>query len=276
MKYTSTRRIENDVKNLLSNYFAANKLDDSIFPRVIRTCVGDMGLAVLPTKYAAVQIKNCEGALPDDFFKVCRVEASRSRRLVAMDGSIKTESRYDFEINLCETVLDTCTDECGNSFKMLQHVGYDVYEWQEFTNLFPSEKCRQFYSSDFVYPKKAEGEFEIVDDQFGKIIKTTIPDGVVYIEYLGLLETETEFYVPDHTTIENWIFRAIIKECFQKLYYAGEEVAQRLSEAKNEAAIATETARQFYSRSSRKGYYRMAHALASRMKSHTDWLNTKR
>ena len=277
MKYTSTKRVENDVKNMLSNYFAANKLDDSIFPRVIRTCVAEMGLMVLPTKYAAVQIKNCEGVLPADFYRVCRVEASRRKRIVAMDGNIRTEQKYSFELNLCETVHDSCTDECGNAFKMVQHVGYDVYEWHEFTALFPSEKCKKLCSSDFVYPeRRKENEFEIIDDDFGKVIRTTMADGVVYVEYLGVLESETEFYVPDHPTIENWLYRVLIKECFQKLYYSGDDVVQRLSEAKSEAHVATETARQFYSRSGRKGYYRMAQALASRMQNHTNWLNTKR
>lgn len=277
LTYISTERAENDAQNTLASFFGSNRVDTSIFPRIIRTCISKMGMVVLPEKEAVVYLDKCKADLPDDFFKIKSAQVCQSHRVVDVDQTYDIVKRDEIVLNACETVLDVCHDECGNAFKITQHIGYGVYEWSDFLTLYPSERCKEHCSSDCLFKKQGTSlEFRIEESCGKKQIVTSFVEGPVVVRYIGTLESESTFFIPDHPIIENYIYKALVAEAMKHMFYQGHDVAQKMAFANQEFSIAQEEARQIWTRSGRKGYYSMGKVLADRYKKQSDFLTPMR
>lgn len=274
MNYIDSSVIVDDLKNSLSSYFASNKVDESILPRVIRRCVGQMGLKILPEKSVIVELENYKTELPEDFNKAILVLLC-SGRAKYVKNALKSEleQRIVTELNLCESQFDVCTDECGNMTKLIQKTKWDRFEYDEFTMLCPSKDTKPYCAEGcFNFRSRAQNAFEISEKGDKKFLMSTEPCGFVYVEYIAELEHEEGFLIPNNETIKTWIHQELLKECFKYMWNNGEEVMQRMQYADKEVVVWEERARQIYQRSEMKDYYNMKARLQRRFSAMENWM----
>ena len=277
MNYIHTDEIINEVKNRFPTYFASNKVDGCIFPSVLSSSIGKMRLRIYPEKKAMVHIDKCKGELPVDFKSVCLAVACNSKvEWHPTSLATKTEERIVCELNLCETVCDVCTNDCGNMYKIIQKIDFKKFEYQDYELLRPSKNCVHHCASGSPnFMSKSTDEFEVKKTGRGWEMLTNFDEGVVYLEYLGELYLEDGFMVPDNETIREWIFAELRKETYSYLWDNGEEVKTKLDEAKQELHLKKEQARQIWTRQEVSTYYNIANILQRRYKNHENWISHK-
>jgi hypothetical protein len=280
VNYISSDEIVNDVKNRMQTYFASNRVDESILPRVLRKCVGQMGLKIYPPKRAVLDVCNYKADLPEGF-KFMTLAMMCSGRSVYVKNPFKVRQGQV----VCETACEyTCatninaynkfcamTDECGNILRLVETTEFDRFETNEFSVLKASAGCKPYCTNGCLnFHTKCSYEFDIKESsqsKSGKILQTNFCDGRVYIEYLSDLEYEDYFDIPDNETVKDWIFEECRREIYTYLWDNGEEVMQRMQHSERELFIKQERARQVYSRRSVQEHYDTTNRLVRRFKS---------
>ena len=275
MNYIDSNTIVDDVKNSLSSYFSSNKVDESILPRVIRRCVGQMGLKIRPVKSTVLELHKFKADLPEDFNKVTMAMLCTGRaKYVRNPLKWEAEQKIVTELNLCETACSVCTDDCGRMTKIIQKTEWDLYEYDEFTVLKPSPSSRPYCDNGcFNLRSNSSYGFEVKEQGNKKVLMTTEQDGLLYIEYLSELEGEDGFMVPDNEAVKTWIYNELRKECFKYMWDNGEDVMQRMQHAEREVVIWEERARQVYQRNEVSDYYNMAQRLLNRYNAMEAWMS---
>ena len=221
LKYIKSEELINEVKNQLSYWFDSNMLDESTLYARIRYCLSKMGMNILPRKIDIIEINNYRGNLPNDFQYLCMALACREEfayKHSRFDNIVYLKEEKVCEVNLCESKCNMILDNCGNIFKITQSFEKKPikYKWTEFEVLKIANKSRPKCIKDcFNFTKKGENEIEIKE----KEIITTFCDGLIYIEYMALLEEENEYLIPDNETIKEWIKADMVEQCFKTLYY---------------------------------------------------------
>ena len=261
----------------MSTYFASNKVDDSIFPRVIRNCVGKMGLKIYPQKREVLTVCDFKAVLPEGFKKLI-LAILCSNKEVYLPNILKSsiDQKVLVEVPLCD---DYCihTDDCGNMTRLVQKFEFDRFSYDKFELLKPSKSTYPLCTSTcFNLTSKSKGEFEIKDTPQGKVLQTNVCDGEIYIEYVGELEMEDGFMVPDNEYIKDWIFEELRREAYTYMWDNGEDVMQRMQHSERELNTKQANARQIYTRIEVSEYYKMANKLASRFGAHERWLSNER
>lgn len=262
MKYIDSEIIVNDVKNRMAAYFASNKVDESIFPRVIRRCVGQMGLKILPEKRGVVHLKNYKAELPEGLRQITLVMmCERGHEYV------KDNLRSGTQVQVIEIgdKCNVCLDECGNTIKLVYEDVYQKMTYEHFNLLKPSKGAISHCANNCLNRRsRCSEEFDVSENRGVKTITTTIPEGPLYIEYLSDLEGEDGFMIPDNETVKDWIFEELRREAYTAMYDNGEDVLQRMQHSERELNIKQERARQIYTRREVHEYYSMANRLAHR------------
>jgi len=288
MDYIPSDEIINRVKNSLGSYFAANKLDESIFPPVIRRCLGHMGLKILPPKRAVVPVVDYRGKLPSDFKKLTLALWCGSSTTVYEKNGLKwrahqkvvkvhteIQPHHNGVVTTCHPVCcEAFVDSCGNVTKIVQETEYDAFEYSSFVPMKPSKATAPLCDkSCFNLSLPAQTPYSIEVKQvrptsltFGSHYEavTTEQEGVIYIEYLADVESDEGFEIPDNPTVTEWIYQELLVESFTYLYNNGEDVLQRKRDAERLLAVWEQRAQQVYKRSEISDYYDTAKHLASR------------
>lgn len=286
--YISSEAIVDDVKNRMSRYFTSGKVDESILPRVIRKCVGQMGLRIYPEKRAVLELSNYRAALPEGFKSLVVAMLCHGRSVYVKND---TKSRHDQLVcevpcqTLCSTLcaqtdIDAygkhcaMTDDCGNLLRLVQTTEYDRFETSEFTILRAAGMSKDLCANDCLNLRsKNKYEFEIKEGPRGPVLQANICDGKIYIEYLSDIEHEDHFEIPDKESVKDWIFEECRKEIYTYLWDNGEDVMQRMQHSERECAIKQERARMVYSQRGVQERYDTANRLVNRFKAMERWLS---
>ena len=266
MQYIHSDEIVNDVKNRLGTYFSVGKVDESIFPRVLRRCVGYMGMRVMPEKRTVVQLIDYKAQLPDDFNQVLMaLLCSNKTKYIQNPFFRNTEIQVLGEFVTYDGTCNVCADDCGNIVKIVEHTQFDQFESTEFDILRPSRASRPYCSSDcFNFKSNCQDEFEIKEDRHGKVLHSTVAEGLIYLEYRGDLENEVGFMVPDQESVKNWIFEELRLEIYTYLWDNGEDVQQKMVDARNTTKLAHNRAEDVYRRPEIKDFYNAVNRLIHR------------
>jgi len=232
-KYIQANVIINEVKNTLSSYFDQGTLDESIMYPKIMWCLGKMGLKVYPQKSDVVQLNGKQGKLPLDFYKLnyaigCgQFDTWEDTNGINQFTPHITEKRI-YEIPICKSQMDYCTNECGETYEVIQSFEQLKFRYYDFFNVRVTSSNE--YCSN-ACPNLISNESNEVAIRNGFVF--TNFNGSVHIDYLAKMETlDGDILLPDYPQITEWIKAVIIEECFRKLFYNGENaVAQRLSSA---------------------------------------------
>ena len=214
-KYIKSDVIVNEVKNLLSSYFDQGTLDESILYPKIRWCLDKMGMKVHPYKTAMIGISNKQGKLPLDFYKLnYAIGCGESEVWEDMNGLDQfvpriTEKRI-YDVPACKSKFDYCTNECGETYEILQSFEQVKYRYW---NFFEVKVSSSKESCSDNCPNINYGCQNDIAIRNGHVY--TNFNGNVYIDYLG--------------TMEDIDGDLLLVECLLKLFYNGENnVAQRL------------------------------------------------
>ena len=274
IQYIDSDVIVNDVKNRMGSYFNSNKVDDSIFPRILRKCVGYMGLKVYPEKKAFLVVSGSKALLPKDFKRLSLALACYSGTRYLQDPrQVHTQEQIICDWNDCDLPTEVWQDCDGNMFKIVQTINLDKFEFREFEVLRPSRGS--FPGCDkncFNLGSRSSNEFELRERNGQWEMLTNFENGQIYVEYFADLEQEFGFKIPDNEKVKDWIFEELRKEVYSYLYDNGEDVMQRLNESKQELVIKHAIAQEIYNRREVSEYYNTANRLARRYSAMEKWI----
>lgn len=261
--YIEAQELVKEVKNELSPWFEKGALDESYLYPAIRSCLGKMGLRILPVKKDVVKVDNYQAELPCDFYKLATAIGCGMEQWKDFDYlTTNLEEHIVTELQTCKTACDYCSDDCGNLYGIKQYFNsYAV----EFTDLFPlsvSNDARPYCISDCFKFQGAKDEITIKN---GKIY-TNFKVGSIYLEYLTNVEADSgDLLIPDNETIKDWIKDEMFFVCFRKLYRNQDgDVERRYQDAKQQVAISQVNAMNIYRHWTVRDYFDLRKLLYSR------------
>lgn len=248
--FITAQDILNEVKNDLRVYFERNVVDDSHLYPVIRECLSKMGSKIYPVNNTVIYIENYQGKLPDDFYKL--VLAIGCFEYVVQSTPNTNPQLYDVSEPQLEDFLiskpsETCLDECGENFYVIQRFETFDVKFTDFIPLSISNSSIPYCSNNCFNPiGMSQNQIDITN----KKISTGFPQGFIYIDYLQKLESEDvdgkDLLIPDFARIREWIKAACVKKIFQVIYWNNEaDVQQRYIDSKNELSVLEQNARSF-------------------------------
>lgn len=248
--FITAQDILNEVKNDLRVYFERNVVDDSHLYPVIRECLSKMGSKIYPVNNTVIYIENYQGKLPDDFYKL--VLAIGCFEYVIQSTPNTNPQLYDVSESQLEDFLiskpsETCLDECGENFYVIQRFETFDVKFTDFIPLSVSTSSIPYCSNNCFNPiGMSQNQIDITN----KKISTGFSQGFIYMDYLQKLESEDvdgkDLLIPDFARIREWIKAACVKKIFQVIYWNNEaDVQQRYIDSKNELSVLEQNARSF-------------------------------
>lgn len=264
MKYINSNIIKAEVKEKLKIFFEANKVDDSLFYPVFNLCMSKFRHEVYPTKALVLEVRNKEAVLPSDFKSLACALACYSGETIELSDPF-TINTYDAPTctnNLSNSTCNVCTDDVGSMLNIYQKFSTHTVNWTNFDLLCPTKSTMPVCAEGcFNFKSKSENEIDIRN---GKMY-TSFKEGLVYIEYLADLESNSNFEFPYNATIIEWIKAECIHEIFQTLYYNGEtDIERRYRDSKNDVAIKYTNAFRIINTTEYQESYKLANLLINR------------
>lgn len=284
IRYIDAQDIIDDVKNTLSHYFSAGKLDMSIYPRVIRSMVQRMARRrgkISPIKSTVIELSDYQAVLPEDFDRiVLAMMCDAGKVYIKNPTKWSVDQKIVTELNLCEGKYSVCTDSCGRMTKLIENREYDPFLYEEFVVMTPAMTPNMSWCDkncfNFNKGRADRWSFEITESRGRRVFSSTEESGKVYIEYRSNLEQEDGFMVPDVPQIRDWIYAALIVESLRYLWYRGEEVQGRLQLAERDLYVKKEEADIIIAMPEVYELYDMAHTLSNRFKAMEEWVGVDR
>lgn len=207
----------------------------------------DLGLRIHTTKNAVLEISNKKARLPDDFY-VLDYAILCTKTYKYKLGMPSGTHREDIKIecsscdpcpptedhsadpcyvppqNNCCMCDKTYTNECGETFMVVQKKGFDVTVFEEFEQI--RFKMGSKVNKNCCLPG-------IPDKRVGEIknnhIYTNLDNGNIFIVYQGALEDdEGNLLVLDHPLANEYYEYALKQRILENLYMNGEDVFQKL------------------------------------------------
>ena len=265
-KFIDSEEIISEVRDFLSSYFDQGVLDESFFYRRIKTCLERMGIRIMPIKKELINIKNYEGSLPSDIYKI-------NLAMICLNKSewIKTETGYyDKLIKRVEVPSeDSCfPTKVKNCYQMNHYAEYQTHTWTESHMLTPFEKSMMCTSSCWQDSKQSAYSFRISN---GKIILgEPLKEGQLFIEYLASLDSGTSLSIPDKSEIIEWIKAELYWVSFEKMYSNGEnDSLQRMQYWKREATTKELRAMDEWKKITKEDLFDLKKSLSSQFKTFT-------
>lgn len=262
LQYIEASEIIREVKNELFTYFDRGILDESFLYPIIRTCLSQMGLRILPTKSEVVKVEDFKADLPCDFYKAIMMVGCGLEEIRDVDYTNAKFEEYEVtDLNICEQRCDYCEDECGNLYGIKQY--YNTFS-ATYTELYPlSIKDSKPYCLDSCFQYVGRGNEVTIKN--GKIY-SNFREGHIFIEYLTNLESDSgDLLIPDNQVIKDWIKMEMMFVCFRKLYLNNEaDVQQRLNWIQNQLSIYQVNARALYKNWTVRDFYDLRKTLYSR------------
>lgn len=235
-KLISVSVIIDEVQNFFPAYFDSGKVDDSILIPVAEKINSIIGLRMLDTTNAIVQIENCKGKLPEDFYKLNHAVLCTSYKVrMGNPAPFIREEKVSCEddMSYCEK-KHPCSlyfDECGNATRIIQRFRFDEYEY---TDIRPIQvKVSNNGKCDSGCPNlkiQCGNIIEIIDNE----LVCNFQMGSVYIDYFKL-NSKDDLMVLDHPRIRDWMVNDMIYTTLKYLYLSGEDVQQKLQFFKEES-----------------------------------------
>ena len=265
LNYITSDDLIAEVKDELSIWFENGKLDEAYMYSDIRKCLYKMGLKILPIKREVLLVKDYLAKLPKDFHKVTLAMGCFEESQI-MEPDVRSPEVIE-EVSFCEFGMDDfcgdiILDECGNISKFIvKRKGHYKVIYDRWLPL-SMDKVSIYSCADGCYNTNVKSK-EIITIANGKIM-TNFAEGIIYLEYYSTLETEDTIQIPDNEIIIAWIRGLLVKRGFEKLYYMGEDVVQRLQYANMELSKLEIDAQNLYKRKGISEYYKMANLLQRR------------
>ncbi len=261
-----------EVENTLISFHERSLIDDSLYYPIIKRSLSKLGLRALPTTNIVVQIKDYEGTLPYDFFKLLKAVgcASVTQFQTNENPSVYEVYNSDKFLSFNDDYLlkpnEVRIDEEGDEYYVIQR--YETFGLR-YTDFFPLSVSGSSYQycTEGCINKKVLSQNQI--DISGRKITASFAEGSIYIEYLQSLEQETtdgmDLLIPNFGPITSWIVYQCIFKGLEKVYLNSEaDVLQRLQYIKEQVSIAEINAMSFISRHSVKEFYTARKQLFSR------------
>lgn len=261
-----------EVKNELKIYHERSILDDSYFYPVIRNCLGKMGAKVYPVGKIVLRVDDYKAALPKDFHRLIMAVGCFSYT-VTNTPNIDNPQLYQVsekQINdyLISKPSETCLDECGENFYVIQRFeSFDV-TFTDYCPLSISNSSMPYCANDcFNKGVLSQHQIDLSKDTLIAGFRT----GYVYMDYLQNLEKHdtdgVDLLIPDYAQIREWVKMACIKKGLEIVYWnKDDDVERRLNYVKQELTILEAQARTFIKAIDMKEMYDMRKLFFGRYK----------
>jgi hypothetical protein len=248
--FISAQELLHELRNELTVYFERSILDDSHFYPVIRDCLSKLGAKIYPVGNTVLYVSNYKVALPKDFHKL--ILAVGCFEYVITSTPNDNPQLYDVtEAQLQDYLIskpsETCLDECGENFYVIQRFETFDVTFKEYCPLSVSKKSfPQCSNNCFNKAIISQNQIELQGD----MLYAGFEEGSVYMDYLQKPEKHdidgVDLLIPDFAPIREWIKMACVKKAFQVMYWNNDaDVQQRYQDSKNELTILETRARAF-------------------------------
>lgn len=245
-----------EVRNMLSDWFDANKIDESVFYPAIRKCLSKMGMDTgVERPPVMVYVSGYKADLPKDFKKLVSAVsciAKTFKRPVS-------EAVMTYEVIEVGQNYDVYKDDCGLPTSVVRKLPYEVYEWNQFELLRISKESIPSCDTNCLnFLSKSTDTIRIV----GNKLYTQFETGAIYLEYIG---NSDELFLPDNETILDWVKECLMVEAYTYLVHHGEpNVADLLRLVTTNRHIKEEQARPVWKRSELHEFYDLRNTLSRR------------
>lgn len=278
VNYISATELLLEVQNQLSTFFERALLDDSIFYPVIKRCLDKLGMKILPTAHLVIPIKDYQGILPFDFYKLVSATGCFEVETLITDENPKVIEVYEsdkfksYQDYYLLKPADVRVDAYGDEFYVIQR--YETFAVR-YNNFYPLSVAQSSFGqcANGCLNKQVRSQNKI--EISGRKLLTNFASGSILLEYLQSLEKETvdgtDLLIPNYSPITEWIVYKCIYKGLEKMYLNQEaDVQQRLQFIGQQLAVAETNALTFISKSSIRELYDYRNLFFSRFKKFND------
>jgi len=231
MKTILVSTIIDKVKEKLSVYFENDSIDDAILYNKFDNLKSNFRLNDYILTSDVLVVENSQATLPEDFYKACLILGCYE--YTVDEGYTGTWTVDEEKIDICEYScnVNACRDECGNLINLVQKFNrYAPRVYQKFDLLSLGQNMTNFCSDICINNSSKSGNTITINH--GKIT-TEFEEGLIYVEYFKDLDIGTDYEIPYHPKVVQWLESEFILEIFETLYYNGlENIVQRYQNAK--------------------------------------------
>lgn len=227
-EFISAEEIYAIVKEELNSYFAANVVNDLMFPKWTQDCVAKLKKSSLPLKSAVISLDNFIGELPSDFDSIKEVWACG---LIGTDYTINPSSRY-YQVDCRITDIEDKCNECFDQNRCECHQGYpDKDERYRVTHKVTGVTEFDYYLTTLLRPGNKNAmnfchgdspnlrtncldTFDIQDCK----ISTSFRGGVLHIKYYSTnIDDSGELLVPNDPFTKEYLIKYLKYKVFEML-----------------------------------------------------------
>lgn len=253
IKYRTFSELLDDVSLDFNTFLGESMIEPSQLIKIATKCSYELGLKIYKTKDAILDINHGKAKLPDDFYVlnsalVCDkwkleqpvINTGRHTEDVFIGNGICDICKKYVPSEPCSTPDECCicnkvyTNECRDSFKVVEKIRYEIRYYDEFEHL-TFRPNKRIDKDSFNLRNHGRYHGEIKDGY----IYTDINCGRLYISYEGNLEDdEGNLLVMDHPLVNEFYEAALKERLLQNLYINGEDVLQRWQMIKQDLRVA--------------------------------------
>lgn len=262
LKYRTFQDLLNEVLIDLPIYDKEGMVEPAQLIKIAQKCNYDLGLRIHSTKSIIIDVFNKKARLPDDFY-VLNYALICSKSYKYYGGAPGGTHREDIKITCskCDPCppssetndADPCdvppennccmcdkvyTNECGETFMVVQKKGFDITVFEEFNHirLKPGKVVdKNCFNSQI--------QSSYVGEIKNGYLYTNLEHGKIFLSFQGTLEDdEGNLLVLDHPMINEYYEYAIKNRLLENLYFNGEDVVQKLQLTEERLRVARNNA----------------------------------
>lgn len=232
INYRSFDQLLEDVSVDFGSYSLEGMIEPQQLIKVATRVNYDLGLRIHSQKEYLLEIENYKAKLPSDFYVLnfayqCGTYEVQEPVISGthIEDRILDPGTVELDENDCPVDTSVCMTDCGNYYQLIQKTKFETRVYKTFGSL----RIKPGSSLDPSCPNKYNGSADSAEIKDG-FLRTPFKTGSVYINYQGAMEDEDgNLLVVDHPMINEYYEYAIKQRILENMYFAGEDVVQKMT-----------------------------------------------
>lgn len=218
-KFVSPEPLYAEIREDLQSYFNTGIIDDVLFPKYTDYCLRKLGRVTNKITETALEIKNYQATLPEDFIAVREVYSCINIQKFVKNAS----SVYTQVTSQITPYLNACSDPCPLPDKIITvktsgefKFSYNLENLLHPGNINALEHCSS--ESDNLFINRDTSDYKSFDIRDNKIL-VNFKEGIIHLTYYkhDVDENENQL-IPDVEELFDWIKSYIKYRCFESIF----------------------------------------------------------
>lgn len=232
LNYRSFDQLLEDVSVDFGSYSLEGMIEPQQLIKVATRVNYDLGLRIHSQKEQLLEIENYKAKLPSDFYVLNFAYQCGTYEVqdVVLSGThvedrILDKGTVELDENNCPVDTSVCMTDCGDYYQLIQKTKFETRVYKTFGSL----RIKPSSAVDASCPNRYNGSADSAEIRDG-FLRVPFKTGSVYINYQGALEDEDgQLLVLDHPMINEYYEYAIKQRILENMYFAGEDVIQKMN-----------------------------------------------